>query len=105
MKVPPAVPSFVQPEVKCSIHALLLEDIGTFVATQNQKPYRAKQIADWLYEKRVNSFAEMSDLPQALRERLGGVFVFGKLEPPGFLGSKDPPRKSPFRPGDGTFTE
>src|SRR3954468_14559144 len=105
MKVPRAVPSLVQPDVKRPIHSLLLEEVESFVARQNQKPYRAKQVADWLYEKRVNSFAEMSDLPQALRERLAGEFAFGKLETVRVLGSEDTTRKFLFRLGDGSLIE
>src|SRR3954462_11975650 len=105
MKVRPAVPSFVQPASKHSIHALLLEEVESFLVTQNQKPYRAKQIADWLYEKRVNSFDGMSDLPQALRERLAGEFAFGKLETVRVLGSEDTTRKFLFRLGDGSLIE
>mgnify|MGYP003694253827 CR=1 FL=1 len=32
--------------------------------------YRAKQIADWIYQKRVSSFEAMTDLPEAMRKRL-----------------------------------
>ena len=42
--------------------------------------YRAGQITDWLYQKRVNSFAEMTDLPQALRTKLADDFSFDKIE-------------------------
>ena len=33
----------------------------------DEKPYRRKQVAEWLYAKRAASFAEMSNLPAALR--------------------------------------
>ncbi|MFZ1219491.1 MAG: 23S rRNA (adenine(2503)-C(2))-methyltransferase RlmN [Chthoniobacterales bacterium] len=95
----------MQPPTKRSIHSLLLEDVAAFLATHNEKPYRAKQIVDWLYEKRVNSFDEMSDLPQALRDRLAGEFAFGNLETVRVLGSKDTTRKFLFRLGDGNLIE
>lgn len=79
--------------------------MAAFLATHNEKPYRAKQIVDWLYEKRVNSFDEMSDLPQALRDRLAGEFAFGNLETVRVLGSKDTTRKFLFRLGDGNLIE
>jgi 23S rRNA (adenine2503-C2)-methyltransferase len=105
MNVPPAVPSFVPPELKRSIHSLLLDEIEGFVATLPEKPYRAKQIVGWLYEKRVASFDEMSDLPQALRHRLAEEFVFGNLETVRVLGSDDTTRKFLFRLGDGNLIE
>ena len=39
-------------------------------AEHGQKPYRAKQLYNWLYRKRAQSFEEMSDLPAALTEEL-----------------------------------
>src|SRR4051794_34276904 len=105
MKVPPAVPSFVQPEVKRSIHSLFLEELAEHLATLNERPYRAKQIVDWLYEKRVRSFDEMSDLPQLLRERLAGEFAFAELDTVRVLGSKDTTRKFLYRLNDGSLVE
>ena len=93
------------PAATRSIHSLLLDEIETFLATQSQKPYRAKQIVDWLYEKRVGSFDEMSDLPQALRDRLAAEFAFGHLETVRVLGSRDTTRKFLFRLGDGNLIE
>jgi 23S rRNA (adenine2503-C2)-methyltransferase len=95
----------VQTPAKRSIHSLLLDDIETYLGTQNERPYRAKQIVEWLYEKRVGSFADMSDLPQALRERLAEEFTFGNLETVRVLGSKDTTRKFLFRLGDGNLIE
>ena len=90
---------------KRSIHALLLDEIESYVATVNEKPYRAKQVVDWLYEKRVQSFDEMSDLPQALRARLAHEFGFGHLDIVRVLGSKDITRKFLFRLSDGNLIE
>ncbi|HSP46305.1 MAG TPA: 23S rRNA (adenine(2503)-C(2))-methyltransferase RlmN [Chthoniobacterales bacterium] len=90
---------------KRSVHSLLLDEIEAYLATQNQRPYRAKQIVDWLYEKRVNSFEEMSDLPQALRDSLGAEFAFDKLETVRVLGSNDTTQKFLFRFNDGSLIE
>jgi len=95
----------VQPAAKRSIHSLLLDEITTHLATWNEKPYRAKQIVDWLYEKRVAAFEQMSDLPQALRQRLADEFAFGNLETVRVLGSQDTTRKFLFRLGDGNLIE
>jgi len=95
----------VQPVEKRSIHSLPLDEIESYLATLNERPYRAKQVVDWLYEKRVGSFAEMSDLPQALRERLGSEFGFENIETVRVLGSKDTTRKFLFRLSDGNLIE
>lgn len=79
--------------------------MAAFLATQNERPYRAKQIVDWIYEKRAGSFAEMSDLPQSLRDRLAGEFAFHNLETVRVLGSADTTRKFLFRLHDGNLIE
>ena len=90
---------------KRAIHALLLDEIEGHLATINERPYRARQIIDWLYEKRVCSFAEMSDLPQPLRTALANQFAFGQLQTVRVLGSKDTTRKFLFRLEDGNLIE
>ena len=95
----------MQTAAKRAIHSLLLDEIENHLATLTERPYRAKQIVDWLYEKRIGSFDEMSDLPQRLRQQLADEFRFGELETVRVLGSKDTTRKFLFRLGDGSLIE
>ena len=95
----------MQPAAKRSIHSLFLDEIAAHLASLNERPYRAKQVVDWVYEKRVASFEEMSDLPQALRARLTDEFAFRNLETVRVLGSADTTRKFLFRLGDGNLIE
>ena len=95
----------MQTAAKRAIHSLLLDEIENHLATLTERPYRAKQIVDWLYEKRIGSFDEMSDLPQPLRQQLADEFRFGELETVRVLGSKDTTRKFLFRLGDGSLIE
>jgi len=67
--------------------------------------YRADQITHWLYQKRVNSFAEMTDLPQALRMQLADNFSFDNIDTLRVLGSKDTTQKFLFRLRDGNLIE
>src|SRR5664279_10873 len=99
------VTSAVQATGKPSIQSLLLEEIAADLAARNERPYRAKQIADWIYEKRVTSFDAMSDLPLELRTRLAEAFDFGQLETVRVLGSEDTTRKFLFRLQDGNLVE
>ncbi len=88
-----------------SIKSLPLDELAQHLAAQNQPGYRAKQIADWLYKKRVDSFAAMTDLPAAIRERLAEDFAFVRPEVVRVLGSKDTTRKFLFRFADGNLIE
>ena len=90
---------------KPSIQSLLLEEITAELAARDQRPYRAKQIVDWIYEKRVISFDAMSDLPQDLRKHLAEAFDFRGLEIVRVLGSEDTTRKFLFKLADGNLIE
>ncbi len=90
---------------KIFIHSLLLDELSARLVELGQKPYRAKQIADWLYNKRVTSYDEMTDLPQALRAQLAGEFELMKPEIVRVLGSKDTTQKFLFRLRDGNLIE
>src|SRR5438046_6583822 len=70
-----------------------------------QPSYRAGQIVNWLYQKRVTSFTEMTNLPQALRTKLADNLSFGKIDVVRVLGSKDTTRKFLFRLSDNNLIE
>lgn len=90
-----------QPSNKADVRSLHLEEFRRIA----QPSYRAAQITDWLYKKRVNSFAEMTDLPQALRTKLAEDLSFSKIEVVRVLGSKDTTRKFLFRLSDNNLIE
>ena len=43
---------------------------------KGEKKFRAGQLWDWLYRKRVTSFEEMTNLPKSLIEQLQEEFTF-----------------------------
>jgi 23S rRNA (adenine2503-C2)-methyltransferase len=90
---------------KSSIKSLTLGDLSAQLAVDGQPDYRAKQITDWLYKKRAESFAAMTDLPAALRAALEESFTFAKPEVVRVLGSKDTTRKFLLRLADGNLIE
>ncbi|MDQ6654497.1 MAG: 23S rRNA (adenine(2503)-C(2))-methyltransferase RlmN [Verrucomicrobiota bacterium] len=93
------------PKAKPSIHALLLEELTARLGEAGEKPYRARQVIDWLYKKRVTSWDEMTDLPQALRAKLAAEFELTKPEVVRVLGSKDTTQKFLFRLHDANLIE
>ena len=90
---------------KLDIKSLQFQDLEEVVAEFGEKPYRARQVSDWLYQKRVQSFDEMTDLPREFRARLGEKFAFSKMEIVRVLGSRDTTRKFLFRLADESLIE
>jgi 23S rRNA (adenine2503-C2)-methyltransferase len=45
--------------------------LEAFVATLGSKPFRARQLMNWMYKRGVGSFADMTDLARDFRARLG----------------------------------
>jgi 23S rRNA (adenine2503-C2)-methyltransferase len=62
-------------------------------------------MVDWLYQKRIQSFDEMTDLPREFRDRLAHEFEFGKIDIVRVLGSRDTTRKFLFRLLDDSLIE
>jgi len=59
---------------KIDIKSLLPEELSTAFKTMGLPNFRAKQVFQWL-GRGVTSFAEMTDLPAALRQTLDGHYV------------------------------
>ena len=55
---------------KIDIKSLEYEALQQLVQDLGQPKYRAEQIFTWLHEKLVQSFAEMTNLPESLRKEL-----------------------------------
>jgi 23S rRNA (adenine2503-C2)-methyltransferase len=95
----------VQTAAKTAIKSALLEEIAAQLRELEEPAYRAKQIVDWIYQKRTPSFEAMTDLPQPLRRQLVQKFRLTNLETVRVLGSKDTTRKFLFRLDDGNLIE
>ncbi|MEI4788975.1 23S rRNA (adenine(2503)-C(2))-methyltransferase RlmN [Bacillus sp. FJAT-53060] len=63
-----------------SIYSFELHEIKEWLKEHGEKPFRATQIFEWLYEKRVTSYDQMSNLSKALREKLKGQFAITTLK-------------------------
>lgn len=75
--------------MKPIIYDLTLDKLQDWMAANGQPKFRAAQIFDWLYVKRVESFEAMSNLPKSFREQLDQSFSFAKLNEITRLESKD----------------
>ncbi|MGE5215054.1 MAG: 23S rRNA (adenine(2503)-C(2))-methyltransferase RlmN [Nitrospirota bacterium] len=91
--------------MKPSFTGIILEELADFLQKRGAASYRAKQITDWIYKKRVASFDAMTDLPNELRTGLAAEFGTPQMELVRVLGSKDTTQKFLFRLRDQNLIE
>jgi 23S rRNA (adenine2503-C2)-methyltransferase len=65
---------------KTSIYSLELHELKGWLSENGEKPFRAEQIYDWLYKKRITSFDDMSNLSKELRDKLTEQFQITTLK-------------------------
>lgn len=87
------------------LRALSLDEIKSLVAELGEKPYRAKQLWEWLWKKRARSWDDMSDLPKAFRAALAERTVLRPLTLAEEQRSADGTVKCAFRTWDGHIVE
>lgn len=92
-------------EIKPSLCGLSLDNLTEKLQQLGEKPYRAKQILEWIFVKRVTSIDEMTNLPAALRATLSEKFVVTHSEVVTIQGSKDQTQKFLYKLADGRYVE
>lgn len=88
-----------------NIRTLQLEQIAQYFNSLGEKPFRAKQVWEWLWQKHAHSFAEMTNLSKELRQKLGEHFSLPALTVDATQYSEDGTIKSRFRTWDGHLVE
>ena len=83
----------------------LQSELERHFTARGQKPYRARQVARWLYHTHVRSFDEMTDLPAAERAALAEAFVIGEPDIDTVQVSEDGTAKHLWRLHDGEQVE
>ena len=68
-----------KPNLKPSIYSLRLEELKEWLTEHGEKAFRAAQIFEWLYVKRVKTYDEMTNIPKGLREKLEAEFALTTL--------------------------
>lgn len=90
---------------KQSIYGLTKEDLIQWFEEHGEKKFRATQVWDWLYVKRVRSFDEMTNLSKATIDRLKEHFEMSVLNEIVVQESKDGTTKYLFQLSDGNMIE
>lgn len=76
-----------------------LEGLKEAAVSCGLKPFVGKQLAEWLYVKRVGSWEEMTNISKESKERLKASFALGTSAPAGSCVSSDGTRKYLFTVG------
>ncbi len=58
--------------MKMNLYGLFLPEISQVTAELGIESYRARQIAEWMYQRGCTAFSDMTNLPLTQRERLTG---------------------------------
>lgn len=90
---------------KQSIYSLRFDEMQNWLVEQGQQKFRAKQIFEWLYQKRVDSIDEMTNLSKDLRQLLKDNFTVTTLTTVVKQESKDGTIKFLFELQDGYTIE
>lgn len=90
---------------KSSIYSLTFDALAEWLVAHGQKKFRAKQVWDWLYKKRINTFEEMHNINKDCLLVLKENFYLGTLTQEIKQESKDGTIKFLFKLSDGNLIE
>jgi len=80
-------------------------ELETLIISIGEKPFRVKQINEWIWQKNISSIDEMLNVSKATRERLKEEYFLGKLNIDHTQISDDTTIKNRFVLHDGHFVE
>ena len=86
--------------MKKNIKDFSLEELKEELKNINEKPFRAEQIFKWIYQDKVNTFDEMTNLSLDLRKKLNENYELNKFTIEKKLESVDGTKKYLFNVGD-----
>jgi 23S rRNA (adenine2503-C2)-methyltransferase len=84
---------------------LTLEEVTAMMAEWGEPGFRAKQVMEWVFKRRVLSFDQMTNLGAALRAKLAERFTLRTMTYSSVTGSEDTTRKYLFKLHDGRYVE
>ena len=84
---------------------LTRDDFLAWLRDRGQPPLRARQVRGWLVARRAETFAQMTDLPAALRQELAAEFVPLGTQVARHLEARDGTHKLLLRLHDGQLIE
>lgn len=88
-----------------NIRQASLQDITNFLVSNGEKAFRAKQIWQWIWQRGVTDFEEMTNLSHTTRELLRQNWYFDCLEPVHIQTATDGTTKTAWKLYDGEIIE
>ena len=71
------------------IFGMTLQELQAALQPLQVQNFRARQIAEWMYQRGAHDFSAMTNLSKKLREQLAAEFVIGRPRPKDRLDSQD----------------
>ncbi len=90
---------------KPNIRDAMVSDLESFMKAANQSSFRTSQIWQWLWKKKIDSFAQMTNLPLELRARLQQHFEVRNIRIHQYQISEDKTIKFAIKLTDGHLIE
>jgi len=87
------------------LYGMTLNELKGVAAAAGLPPYAAKQLADWLYRKKITSIAEMTNIAQSKRDYLSAHYETGLMPPLKRIASADETVKYLFPVASGKSVE
>ncbi|MEE4255310.1 MAG: 23S rRNA (adenine(2503)-C(2))-methyltransferase RlmN [Desulfuromusa sp.] len=90
---------------KIDLKSLNRQQLEEFLARMGKEKYRTKQILQWIYQRHVTDFEQMTDLAKKFRTELAEHAFVSSWQPEFIETSNDGTRKYLFRLDDGSSIE
>ena len=95
----------IMEKTRPNIRHVEVAEIERFIGRLGEKPFRVKQIVEWLWQKHAHSFDEMTNLSKELRKQLEETFTFPALTINATQLSEDGTLKTRFKTFDDHMIE
>jgi 23S rRNA (adenine2503-C2)-methyltransferase len=90
---------------KKDIRAITKDQLRDFFVSQGDKAFRGNQVYEWLWQKAVHSFDDMTNISKQTRQMLEDNFVINHIKVDSMQRSKDGTVKNAVRLHDGLIVE
>ena len=87
-----------------NIYGIKREDLEEYFLSIGEKKFRASQVFEWVYQKKVTSFEEMTNIKKEIQEKLAKDFSFDTIKVAKKQASKTA-KKYLFKLFDGNYVE